>query len=129
MAANEEADFDPPPSPATFVIRDKLSHGSYGIVFRGELNKKPVAVKKIHSTLLNEEGSERLLKAFKNECRYLKSLDHPNVVKFIGAYRDKEGPLLVMELMKESLEEFLKKNKGNLSFRRQLGICNSIAKG
>ena len=78
MAANEEDDFDPPPSPATFVIRNKLSHGSYGIVFQGELNKKAVAVKKIHSTLLNEEGSERLLKTFYQERMSLFKVFRPS---------------------------------------------------
>ena len=126
MAAKEE-DYDPVPS--NLVIGAELSRGAYGIIFWGTLDKNPVAVKRIHPALLHEEGSERLLNVFKNECRYLKSLDHPNVVKFMGAYRDNEGPLLVMELMKESLAQFLKKNKGNLSLRRQLDICNSIAKG
>ena len=128
MAAGDE-DYDPVPS--DLLIGAELSHGAYGIVFRGRLGEKPVAVKRIHPVLLCEEGSERLLKVFKNECRYLSSLDHPNVVKFMGAYRDKEGPLLVMELMKESLEQFLKKTslRGGLSLRRQLDICNSIAKG
>ena len=128
MSLEEEEDFDPVP-PSLDIESRELSRGSYGVVYRGRLGEKSVAVKRIHPVLLREEGSECLLKVFKNECRYLKILDHPNVVRFMGAFRDKEGPLLVMELMEENLETFLKRNRGTLSFRRQLEICNSIAKG
>ena len=94
------------------------------------LGGKPVTVKHIHHIFLEADvqGREHLL-AFENECRYLKSLDHPNVVKFMGAYRDEKGPLLVLELMKESLEQFLKRKRGNLSLRHQLDICYSITTG
>ena len=126
--SSDEEDFDPVP-PSLVIESEELSRGSYGVVYRGRLGEESVAVKRIHSVLLHEEGSERLLNVFKNECRYLKLLHHPNVVKFMGAYRDNEGPLLVMELMKENLEKFLKRHRGSLSFRHQLDICNSIAKG
>ena len=130
MAAREILeDFEPAPS--NLVIGRILNRGSYGVIHWGMLGREPVAVKRIHPIFLKPdvEGREHLLRAFKNECRYLKTLDHPNVVKFMGAFQDEKGPLLMMELMKESLEEFLKRKKGNLPPRHQLDICYSIAKG
>ena len=130
MAAREILkDFEP--APTNLVIGRILNCGSYGVIYHGMLGREPVAVKRIHRIFLEADvqGREHLLRAFKNECHFLKSLNHQNVVKFMGAFRDKEGPLLIMELMKESLEEFLTRKRGNLSLRYQLDICYSIAKG
>ena len=75
------------------------------------LDKTSVAVKRFHKALMTYVGpGENVhLKNFKTECERLKELNYPNVVRYIGAYEDKIGPLLVMaqELMYESLEAYL----------------------
>ena len=57
-------------------------------------------------------------KNFKTECEMLRDLNHPDVVRHIGAYEDEKGPLLVMELMYESLEKNLNRSEGRLSDER-----------
>ena len=118
--------------PPELVKQGELDRGSYGIVYIGELNGKKVAIKEIHEIFLKEKDSDGLLKAFQNECHCLKSLNHRNVVKFMGAYRDKKirrKLMLVMELMEQNLEKFLKNQRGKLSFHWQLVICYQIADG
>ena len=120
------------PAPPGLVKQEELDRGSYGVVYSGELDGKKVAIKEIHETLLSTKESDSLLRAFKNECHCLKSLDHPNVVKFIGSYRDKKKRrklILVMERMNENLDKFLKSRRGGLSFLCQLDICYQIANG
>ena len=127
MAAKKS--FDPVPS--TLVIGEEVDRGSFGVVYLATLDKKSVAVKQFHKALMDSVGpGENVhLKNFKTECERLKDLNHPNVVRYIGAYEDKKGPLLVMELMYESLEKYLKRNKGRLSPERVLEICSSVCEG
>ena len=91
--------------PPTLVIGKEVDRGSFGVVYLATLDKKSVAVKQFHEVLMDGAGPEENvpLKNFKTECERLKDLNHPNVVRYIGAYEDKKGPLLVMELMHESL--------------------------
>ena len=117
--------------PSTLVIGEEVDRGSFGVVYLATLDKKSVAVKQFHKALMTNAGPEENihLKNFKTECERLKDLNHPNVVRYIGAYEDEKGPLLVMELMYESLEKYLKRNKGRLSPERVLEICSSVCEG
>ena len=117
--------------PPTLVIGKEIDRGSYGVIYLATLDKKLVAVKRFHKVLMNSSGPEENvpLKNFKTECERLKDLNHPNVVRYIETYEDKKGPLLVMELMYESLEKYLKRNKGRLSPERVLEICSSVCEG
>ena len=121
------------PVPPTLVIGEEVDRGSFGVVHLATLDKKPIAVKRFHKTLIDSVGpGENVpLKNFKTECERLKDLNHPNVVRYIGAYEDEKfkGPLLVMELMYESLKKYLKRNKGRLSPERVLEICSSVCEG
>ena len=130
MAAKKGFD----PVPPTLVFGEEVDRGSFGVVYLAALDKKSVAVKQFHKALMDSAGREENvpLKNFKTECEQLKDLNHPNVVRYIGAYEDKKGPLLVMELMHESLEKYLKRNKhnkGRLSPERILEICSSVCEG
>ena len=131
MAVAIRKGFDPVPS--TLVIGEEVDRGSFGVVYLATLDKKSVAVKRFHKALMTSVGpGENVpLKNFKTECEQLKDLNHPNVVRYIGAYEDKKGPLLVMELMHESLEAYLKriKLKGRLPLERVLEICSSVCEG
>ena len=128
---DEMAVFGFDPVPPTLVIREEVDRGSFGVVYLATLDKRSVAVKQFHKRLMTAVTPEENvpLKNFKTECERLKDLNHPNVVRYIGAYEDKEGPLLVMELMYESLEKYLKRNKRLLSPERVLEICYSVCKG
>ena len=110
--------------------KNEIGRGSYGAVYSGKLDGRPVAVKKIHSILFQAPENDRLLREFEKECGILKSLHHPNVVKLLGTFRDDgDGPLLVMEVYEENLKEYLTRNKGKLSVFRQLEIAKEVTEG
>ena len=125
------ADRELPPTPPGLVIRQERARGSYGAVYSGELDGKPVVVKRIHLALLQAPNNDKLMGDFYRECRILSTVRHANVVRFIGAYWDQEAkePLLVMEEAKENLKEYLERNKGHLGVEKQLAICSSMTEG
>ena len=117
-----------PKCPVNLKLSSKeLGRGAYGAVREGEFNGRPVAVKTVHS----EIAQGKPLEDFIRECQLLASLeDHPNIVKSYGAFESRTGePMLVLERMKENLREFLRRNRGTLSRKRQLEICLNIASG
>ena len=111
----------------------EIGRGIYGRVHRGTLDGKPVAVKRISSFLLKAGSLEPLnmtdMKRRLIQERNLLSSDHPGIVNIIGAYYDKQTgePMLVMELMKENLWEYLAEVKGHLSVAEQCTMCRDIA--
>ena len=123
MAAKK--DFEP--IPPSLKIGEEASRGSFGVVFSATLDDEPVAVKQFHEALLSAESVH--FQNFKKECEQLKRLNHPNVVKYIGAYQGKRSPILVMELMHETLKTYLERNKGKLSSNRVMEICSAVCEG
>ena len=124
-----------PPKPPSLEIGKELSRGAYGAVHSGRLDGREVAVKRIHRLLLEaarEQGDlEKMLDDFRHECDLLKRVNHPHVVKFQGAFYDEttDEPILVMELMTETLRQYLQRNREQLSRQKQLEICVSIVRG
>ena len=123
------------PKPPSLKIEEEICRGAYGSVHLGELDGRPVAVKRIHRLLLEaargQGDFEQVMTDFKRECQLLEKLDHPHVVDFQGAFYDEttDEPLLVMERMKENLREFLERNRNDLSQQKQLLICLEISRG
>ena len=123
------------PKPSSLKIGEEISRGAYGSVHCGELDGRPVAVKRIHRLLLESAKGQgdfaHVMKQFQRECQLLEHVNHPHVVDFRGAFYDetREEPVLVMERMSESLREFLKRNRNDLSPQKQLLICLEIARG
>ena len=121
-----------PPKPPSLEIGKELSRGAYGAVHSGRLDGRKVAVKQIHRLVETvNRDKEKMLGDFCQECVLLKRVNHPHVVKFEGAFYDEttDEPLLVMELMTETLQRYLQRNKGQLSRQKQLEICISIVRG
>ena len=123
------------PVPPSLRIGSEINRGAYSTVHEGELDGRPVAVKKIHRLLLEAASGqkdtwERVVRDFEKECRLLEGLKHPHIVGFSGAFYDvkSEEPILVMERMKENLRDLLDR-EGQLSLRRQLQISLEIAIG
>lgn len=120
--------FRPPPESFRFCNDEpEIGRGAYGRVLPGQLAGRPVAVKRIHLLLREAEGDEYVVRSFEEECRRMEKLNHPHLVKFLGAYRDADGPFLVMERMAQDLRHFLTTNKGTLSLQKQLQLCLDIA--
>ena len=115
-------------------IGSVISRGAYGEVSRGSLGTRPVAVKKIHQILLDaaaesEQALEAVLLAFRRECEILKSAKNPYVVEFLGVFEEEapgKGEVLVMELMNQTLEKFLKDHKGSLPLGKQFDIWYQV---
>ncbi|KAG5547153.1 hypothetical protein RHGRI_012989 [Rhododendron griersonianum] len=84
----------------SFSETKMISEGSYGKVYRCDLDKTPVAVKVLRSDALEKE------KEFLTEIEVLSQLCHPNIVLLLGACP--EVGCLVFEYMENgSLEDFV----------------------
>ena len=69
--------------PANLKVGDELNRGAWGAVYSGKLERRPVAVKRIHELLHQGGGEEELRKVFEDfreECEKLQALSHPYVV-------------------------------------------------
>ena len=62
------------------------------------------------------------------ECDFLKEIRHPNIIQYLGMHRDPETglPVLLMELMDESLTHFLETPTEPIPYHIQLTICLDI---
>jgi serine/threonine protein kinase len=67
-----------------FDRKDKIGEGMFGTVFRGKLNGRDVAVKRVE---LSKSGENA------NEENALRKLDHPNVIKFFHSESDADFKL------------------------------------
>ena len=110
------------------ILYDKfLGSGAYGTVYRGKCDELPCAVKLLHSSLLS---SPQIVEKFKQECDFFASIIHPSVVQFLGVHEDpKSGqPALLMELMDESLTQFLKRHGAfrTVPLHIQVDVCHDV---
>ena len=112
-------------------INDILGIGSYGKVCRAKCGQLPCAAKRLHDTLFqdNDPGTHNLTMKFLQECRFLISIKHPNIVQCLGNIRDPESimPVLLMELMDESLTKFLERSTTFVPYHIQVNICYDVA--
>ena len=107
---------------------DNLGTGSYGGVCKARCDGLPCAAKIMHPTLF-DPGTVSYLQRFEEECRLLSSARHPNVVQYLGTYRDPETrlPVLLMELCDESLCRFLERSPRPIPYHIQVNIAHDIA--
>ena len=123
------------PKPPSLKIMEEISQGGQGSVHFGELDGRPVAVKRIHRALSEaargQGDFEQVMADFQRECQLLEQVHHPHVVHFRRAFYDEttNEPLLVMERMRENLRDFLVRNRNDLSRKRQLEICLGVVRG
>lgn len=75
----------------------RLGEGGFGVVFKGLLKSRPVAVKKLSS--LDDMSSEELKTQFNQEIQTLKRLEHVNLVNMVGYSIDGQHPCLVYVYM------------------------------
>ena len=105
-----------------------LGKGSYGTVV--ELTIKGAgqfAGKKIHEVLIVNNDATLMAK----ECKVMSALEHPNIVKFCGVCRLSSTtiPVLVMELMHQSLEDAIESKTTHLEYKTALSILVDVANG
>ena len=108
-----------------------LGHGSYGAVYKAKCDQLPCAAKILHPTILDpaDPGAARIMDRFQQECAFLERIRHPNIVQYLGMTRDPESrlPVLLMELLDESLTKMLERSQQSLPYYIQVDICHDIA--
>ena len=113
------------------IYDETLGIGSYGKVCKAKCGQLPCAAKLLHDTMFqdNDPGINRILERFQQECQFLSTIKHPNIVQFLHADRNPETgrPVLLMELMDESLTGFLERSTCTIPYRIQLNICHDVA--
>ena len=111
--------------------RKSLGSGSCGAVYKAMCDDLPCAGKILHPTLFqfNDPGAMTITVRFQQECNFLGVLRHPNIVQYLGSYQDQgtQLPVLLMELMDESLTQFLERSQEPLPHHTQVDICHDIA--
>ena len=108
-----------------------LGHGSFGAVYKAKCDQLSCAAKLIHATILDptDPGADRIMRRFQQECAFLEGIRHPNIVQYLGIARDPESrlPVLLMELLDESLTKILERSQQPLPYYVQVDICHDIA--
>lgn len=118
-----------------------LGIGSYGVVFKARCDNLICAAKVLHPTLFNPSMQHRIaserasvtpIRKFEQECEFLSTIRHPNVVQYLGLCEDRETglPVLLMELMDGNLTRFLHHDEDlrgePLPYHVQVNICHDI---
>ena len=105
-----------------------LGIGSYGSVYRAKCDQLPCAAKLIHPVLVNP-WERRNLQRFEQECQFLSAIRHPHIVQYLGTCRDPESghPVLLMELMDDSLTHFLEDSPERLPHHLEVNLCHDVA--
>ena len=99
--------------------RGELGRGAYGKVYAVKYCETVCAAKEMHSILIEDTEERQMVQSFLRECRQCSMLRHPNVIQFLGVYYPTGGdvsarihlPVMVMEMMADSLTSFVKKHK------------------
>ena len=107
-----------------------LGHGSYGAVYKAKCDQLPCAAKVLHPTILDprDPGAGKIMERFQQECTFLENIRHPNIVQYLGITMDPESrlPVLLMELLDESLTKLLERSQQSLVYSIQVDICHDI---
>ena len=90
------------------AIIKEIGRGASGLVSKGRFRGQEVAVKQIHQEIL---AQQHVMEEFRREVRIMANIQHPNLVRFVGAVFD-EGvqtltatPLLLLELLQKNLRQ------------------------
>ena len=115
-------------------LNEELGRGAYGSVFTVKYGGVVCAAKKIHPILIENvsPGEKQKIKDdFIRECLCCSSVRHPNIVKFLGVYYQRESnlPFMVMELMSTSLAKFTENNKSQIAIQTKMSILYDVSKG
>ena len=115
----------------------KLGEGAYGCVEELSVNGLICAGKRMFDELVNSEneGADRMIEKYYDECQLLSSLRHPNIVQFLGiCFLESQPastvnlPVLVMEMLQGSLDHLLE-NTPDIPLTKKVSILQDVARG
>ena len=121
------------------LLKDQsLGTGSYGAVYKAKCDDLLCAAKIIHPTLLDltklqqvapHEEHRLPIRRFEQECEFMSAIRHPNIVQYLGTFRDTDTrlPVLLMELMDDSLTHFLESSPQPIPYHIQVNICHDVS--
>ncbi|XVE87887.1 hypothetical protein DITRI_Ditri19aG0024700 [Diplodiscus trichospermus] len=104
---------------------NRLGQGGFGPVYKGMLNGKEIAVKRL------SKSSGQGMDEFKNEVTLIAKLQHRNLVRILGCCIEKEEKMLVYEYMpNKSLDCFIfdERKRSLLDWGRRFEILYGIAR-
>ena len=122
------------------LLKDQtLGIGSYGKVCKAECDDLLCAAKLMHETLFDPTAQQLIapqrehrlpMKRFEQECDFLSTIRHPNIVQYLGIYQDPDTglPALLMELMDDSLTHFLESSSQPIPYYIQVNICHDVTR-
>ena len=116
-----------------------LGIGSYGSVCKALCDDLLCAAKIIHPTLFDPIAHQRIerqrehrlpISRFMQECEFMSAIRHPNIVQYLGTCQDPQSglPVLLMELMDDSLTHFLESSQDAIPYHIQVNFCHDITK-
>ena len=118
-------------------IKEKLGTGAFGVVFKGSYRSSPCAVKLLHevamelqTNLPTTQENEINICTFDRECKFLESLQHPNIVQHLTTdkYPTSGSTILVTELMDCNLRVYLSGIE-KVSSHCQVSLSKDVASG
>ena len=117
------------------VLKDEvLGAGAYGTVYKAKCDDLLCAAKSLHQAILYQSGlqaeySGSPVSRFEREIDLLSSYHHPNIVQFLGVYEDSDTkqPVLLMELLDQSLTMYLAGTSQQIPYYLQVNICHDVA--
>ena len=111
--------------------------GAYGAVCKAKCDDLLCTAKIVHPTLFDPTALHQIaphrehrlpIRRFQLECEFLSTVRHPNIVQYLGTHQDPETqlPVLLMELMDDSLTQFLEGSTQLIPYHIQVNICHDI---
>jgi serine/threonine protein kinase len=103
-------------------LGDQLGGGGVSVVYRAVWQGQPVAVK-----LTQEEANDALVEEYRNELQVMTQLDHPNIIRLLGASLVPPKLCIVMELCGPSLHKLVHQSAERFDHIRRLQIAQDVA--
>ena len=111
------------------LFKDQIiGAGAFGAVCHAQCDHLPCAAKILHPTIFSIGGQHKNALQFEQECKFIRTVQHPNIVQYLGVhYDDITGqPVLLMEMMDENLTHFLRSSPDEVPYHLQVNFCRDI---